>query len=490
MGRFPSAIKLTFVADSNVMKISFLLQSSPQTHQATCVIGNKIPKSLKITSKADKALTAKPSKWRKIQFYFDEGKHYVRVPNPPKDQNKSEYLRKMGVELYNYLQGNDLDSCFITEGKSEDAKNLAEGLVLKDYRFEKYKKEPHAYTLKSIAFNQSSLNKIELSELSSKLKAIYLSRDLVNEPANILTAVELANRIKAAGQEFGFSVDVFGKKKIQSLRMGGLLAVNQGSTKEPTFSILDYQPESTEDVKTVVFVGKGIVYDTGGLSLKPTPNSMDIMKCDMGGAAAVIGAVCAAAASKLPLRVIGLIPATDNQPGPDAYQPGDVITMFNGTTVEVMNTDAEGRLAMADALAFAKKYNPDLALDVATLTGSSMRALGRKSGATMGTASPKVMDQLKKAGANSYERVVEFPLWDEYAEDLHSDIADTKNLGPTPFADVIIAGKFLEKFIEYPWIHIDIAGPAFLSAPNGYLPSGGTGFGVNLLYHFLKDLKL
>ena len=472
------------------MNISFLLQTGAKSNQASCFIGNKVPNTLKITSNASKALTAKPSKWRKMQFYFEEGKYFVRIPNPEKGKNRSEYFRKLGAELYGYLKSNDLQSCFILGGSSEDEKNLAEGLVLKDYRFEKYKKEPESYSLKTIAFNKSTLTEKELSTLSSKLKAIYLSRDLVNEPANILTATELANRIKTAGKEFGFGVDVFGLKKIQSLRMGGLLAVNQGSTKEPTFSILDYHPKKEKELKTVVFVGKGIVYDTGGLSLKPTANSMDIMKCDMGGAAAVIGAVCAAAAAKLPLRIIGLIPATDNQPGPDAYQPGDVITMYDGTTVEVMNTDAEGRLAMADALTYAKKYKPDLAIDLATLTGSSMRALGRKSGATMGTASSKIMDQLKKAGHASYERVVEFPLWDEYAEDLHSEIADTKNLGPTPFADVIIAGKFLEKFTAYPWIHIDIAGPAFLSAPSGYLPSGGTGFGVNLLYHFLKDLKL
>jgi leucyl aminopeptidase len=472
------------------MNISFLLQPTAKKNQATCIVGNRVPTTLKITSKAAKALNAKPSKWRKLQFHTDDGSCYIRIPLPENKDNRAEYFRKLGVEVYAVLKNSDLDSCFLSGQNSDDLINLAEGLALKDYRFEKYKKDPCAFVLKSIAFDKSKISSEEADLLVSKLKAIYLSRDLVNEPANILTAVELANRIKTAGKDFGFKVEVFGKKKIQSLRMGGLLAVNQGSTKEPTFSILDYTPEKNSKVKTVVFVGKGIVYDTGGLSLKPTPNSMDIMKCDMGGAAAVIGAVCSAAALKLPLRVIGLIPATDNQPGPDAYQPGDVITMFDGTTVEVMNTDAEGRLAMADALAYAKRYNPDLALDLATLTGSSMRALGRKSAATMGTAPAKVMDQLKDAGLKSYERVVEFPLWDEYAEDLHSEIADTKNLGPTPFADVIIAGKFLEKFTDYPWIHIDIAGPAFLSAPNGYLPSGATGFGVNLLYHFLKDLKL
>lgn len=472
------------------MNISFSQQPSAKPNQAICLIGDKIPPALKVTNKGVKALNKKPAKWRKFQYYFDEGSHIFRIPLPEKNVNRAEYFRRMGANIYDALKGFELKSCFLTGNSSEDSLRFAEGLALKDYRFENYKKEPDPFFLDSIAFSKGGVSLGEMADLGSKLKAIYLSRDLVNEPANILTAVELSNRIVAAGKEFGFNVEVFGKKKIQSLRMGGLLAVNQGSTKEPTFTILDYKPKTKGKVKTVVLVGKGIVYDTGGLSLKPTPNSMDIMKCDMGGASAVIGTISVAAAAGLPIRLVGLIPATDNQPGPDAYQPGDVITMYDGTTVEVMNTDAEGRLAMADALAYAKKYKPDLAFDLATLTGSSMRALGRKAGAAMGTASKEIIDQLETAGMNSYERVVVFPLWEEYAEDLHSDIADTKNLGPTPFADVIIAGKFLQRFTDYPWIHIDIAGPAFLSSQNGYLPSGGTGFGVNLMSHFLKDLKL
>ncbi|HKL39675.1 MAG TPA: M17 family metallopeptidase, partial [Cryomorphaceae bacterium] len=274
-----------------------------------------------------------------------------------------------------------------------------------------------------------------------------------------------------------------------SLKMGGLLSVNQGSTKEPTFTIIEYKPKNATNDKPVVLVGKGIVYDTGGLSLKPTANSMDIMKCDMGGAAAVAGAIHACALNDLPLHVIGLIPATDNQPGPDAYAPGDVITMYDGTRVEVMNTDAEGRLVMADALAYAKQYKPMLVMDLATLTGSSMRAIGNYAGATMGTADEKTKKTLLTAGFESHERLVEFPLWDDYDTDLHSDIADTRNLGPTPMADVIIAGKFLQKFTDYPWMHMDIAGPAFLPSARGYLPKGGTGFGVHLLYEFFKKLS-
>ncbi len=170
----------------------------------------------------------------------------------------------------------------------------------------------------------------------------------------------MANRIADAGKKVGFEVEILGRQKIEALKMGGLLAVNQGSVQDPSFTIMEYKPKNARNKQPIAMIGKGIVYDTGGLSLKPTPNSMDVMKCDMGGAAAIIGAIYACAKAELPVHVVGLIPATDNQPGPNAYQPGDVITMYDGTTVEVMNTDAEGRLAMADALTYAKKYKPEL----------------------------------------------------------------------------------------------------------------------------------
>jgi len=299
----------------------------------------------------------------------------------------------------------------------------------------------------------------------------------------------MAKRFKDGGKDAGYKVEILGKSKIKALKMGGLLSVNQGSTKDPTFSILEYKPAKAKNKKPIVLVGKGIVYDTGGLSLKPTLNSMDIMKCDMGGAAAVAGAIFAVAQAQLPVHIIGLVPATDNQPGPDAYGPGDVITMMDGTRVEVMNTDAEGRLVLADALAYARKLNPELTIDLATLTGSSMAAIGNYAAALMGSASDKVKTDFMNAGTNSWERLVEFPLWDDYENDLESDIADVKNLGSTPLAGVIIAGKFLERFTDYPWLHVDLAGPAFLPSSRGYLPKGGTGFGVNLLFNYFKNWK-
>ncbi|HKK39597.1 MAG TPA: leucyl aminopeptidase [Cryomorphaceae bacterium] len=451
-----------------------------------CFSGTQIPESIAdiITSDGEKSLKARFSKGQKVRTVSDDKLLLIQGAPLESGKNKPEQLRQLGASVWEELSRQRLKEVELT---GEGAVFIAMGMALKDYRFEIYKKAANPYSLDKVSILSSSNE--EIKELTGLTEAIFFARDLVNEPANILTAKELAQRIVNAGQKGNYSVEVLGKSRIKSLKMGGLLSVNQGSTKEPTFSIIEYKPKNAVNDKPIVLVGKGIVYDTGGLSLKPTANSMDIMKCDMGGAAAVAGGIHASALNNLPLHIIGLIPATDNQPGPDAYGPGDVITMYDGTQVEVMNTDAEGRLVMADALAYAKQYHPSLVMDLATLTGSSMRAIGNYAGATMGTADEKTKKTLINAGFDSHERLVEFPLWDDYDTDLHSDIADTRNLGPTPMADVIIAGKFLQKFTDYPWMHIDIAGPAYLPSSRGYLPKGATGFGVHLLYEFFKKLS-
>lgn len=214
---------------------------------------------------------------------------------------------------------------------------------------------------------------------------------------------------------------------------------------------------------------------------------MDYMKCDMAGGAVVAATIYAAAKSKLPLYIVGLIPATDNRPDGNAYVPGDVITMFDGTTVEIKNTDAEGRLILADALSYAKKYNPLLVIDVATLTGSAEIIAGNKAIVGMGN-SPEHLEVLKQSGDDVFERIIEVPLWEEYAKPLKSEIADLNNLG-TREAQSTIAGKFLEHFTDYPWIHLDTAGVSFFFEKDSYRPVGGTGIGVRLLYNFLKKLN-
>ena len=267
--------------------------------------------------------------------------------------------------------------------------------------------------------------------------------------------------------------------------MGGLLAVNQGSLDEPTFSILEWKPKNAKNKKPIILVGKGIVYDTGGLSLKPT-KGMDIMKVDMAGAGTVVGAMHAIASNKLPKHVIGLIPATDNRPSGNAYAPGDVVTMFNKLTVEVLNTDAEGRMILADALSYADKYNPELVIDLATLTGAAARAIGHFGIVSMHKNAEKYHSQLKESGNVTHERLAEMPFWDDYDTLLKSDVADIKNIGG-PIAGAITAGKFLSNFINYPWIHLDIAGPAYVESSYGYRGKGATGMGVRLLYNFIKN---
>jgi leucyl aminopeptidase len=359
-------------------------------------------------------------------------------------------------------------------------------LLLANYQFLKYKSDKKANTLTSVSLISNKISKEDLSELHTIVEATYIARDLVNEPVIYLTAEQFSEEIKKLGKTAGFKVEVFNKAKIQSLNMGGLIGVNKGSPNPPTFNVLEYKPAGAKNKQPYILVGKGVVYDTGGLSLKPT-ESMVQMKCDMAGAAAVTSAIYALAKNKIPLYVIGLIPATENRPDGNAITPGDVITLHNGKTVEVANTDAEGRLILGDALSYASKYKPKLVIDLATLTGAALRAIGQEGIVYMGNASDEVKKEFTKAGNEVYERLVEFPLWDEYDKYIQSDIADLRNLG-NEYAGAITAGKFLEHFVDYEWLHLDIAGMAFLTAPDSYRGKNGTGIGVRLLYHFLKKL--
>ena len=422
--------------------------------------------------------------------HFSHHHYFVVLADKPTPAQVAEQLRRAGHTLHAQLKAEKVATVFV-ENHSQTANAallLAEGLALSAYQFEGYKtdeKSRKAPALKEVYLVGNAASASQIHELDGLLQGVILARDLVNAPVNKLNAVQLAERIAEAGDQAGYTTDILDLAKIEALRMGGLLAVNLGSPEPPTFSILEYKPANAKNEKPYVLVGKGVVFDTGGLSLKPTPNSMDLMKCDMAGGAAVAGTLFALAKNQVPLHVIGLVPATDNRPGGLAYAPGDVITMHSGLTVEVKNTDAEGRLLLADALSFAKRYNPELVIDLATLTGAAVRALATEASASMGTAEPATMQQLSEAGYAVHERLVEFPLWDEYADHMKSDIADLSNLGKGE-AGHISAAKFLERFAEgYPWIHLDIAGPAYLTAPESYRGKGGTGVGVRLLYEFL-----
>jgi leucyl aminopeptidase len=367
---------------------------------------------------------------------------------------------------------------------AQKALAFAEGMLLADYRFDKYITKGEKVQPVSLVIEGKGADK--LAELLIVCDAVKTARNWVNEPVNSLNAQGLGEAFQALGQSLGFKVEVFGEAQIESLKMGGLLAVNRGSQEPPTFSVLEYKPATAKNQQPIVLVGKGVVFDTGGLSLKPTPNSMDMMKCDMGGAA-VVGAVFEAIAKlQWPIWVVGLVPSTDNRPGEMATCPGDIITMYDGTTVEVLNTDAEGRLILADALTFAKKYEPQLVIDYATLTGAAARALGTYGSALMAQAPDSVVKSLKKAGENTYERLAELPLWEEYYEEITGGIADLKNLGKGE-GGAQSAAMFLRHFTDYPWAHIDIAGTAFSTSPSHYTPKGGTGVGVRLTLEFLRQ---
>lgn len=422
----------------------------------------------------------------------DGGRFVFIVFNEDKDKGhkQDEQWRKDASSVVALCNQNKLEELALVNltGKNKVTALAAEGALLGNYQFRKYRtsEKNGANTLKNIIIAMEEADRAELEQVQITAEATLIARDLVNEPLSYLTAEQLSREIQELGRKAGFKVEIFNKAKIQSLKMGGLLAVNLGSPNPPTFTILEWKPKHAKNKAPYVLVGKGVVYDTGGLSLKPTPGSMDTMKCDMSGAAAVACAIYAAAKAKLPVRVVGLIPATENRPGGNAYVPGDVLTMYDGSTVEVLNTDAEGRLILADALSYAKQYKPELVIDLATLTGAAARAIGPEGIVYMSTASEKVNKELEESGKRVYERLVQFPLWEEYDNYIKSDIADVKNIGGTN-AGAITAGMFLKKFTDYPWVHLDIAGPAFLEKPDGYRLKNGSGVGVRLIFDFLKN---
>jgi leucyl aminopeptidase len=442
-------------------------------------------------SKADKSLPAEINafikKFQKSEDKFDYMKNASGFVFFVKEEQKDEELRVAGSKIMAQLN-KEVHSLALV-GEQDAVMMVLEGLLLSSYQFIKYFKDADkkVYGLKTVQVSKEISAK-KLEELRSVIKAVFWARDRVNEPVSHLNATQLAEAVAEIGKDAAFSVQVLEKTQIESLKMGGLLAVNRGSMDPPTFTIAEYKPEKPLNKKPIVLVGKGVVYDTGGLSLKPTPASMDVMKSDMAGAACVAGAIYLAALQKLKVHVIALIPATDNRPGMNAYTPGDVITMYDGTTVEVLNTDAEGRMILADALAYSNKYKPELVIDAATLTGAAVRAIGTKASIVMGNADDKYFNVLEKAGNEVHERVVRFPFWDEYGAEMKSTIADLKNLGGAN-AGMITAGKFLEHFVKAPYIHMDIAGPAWLDAKEDYKGQGGTGAGVRLLYNFLKKYK-
>jgi len=362
---------------------------------------------------------------------------------------------------------------------------VAMGFALGAYSFDKHKSEPKPSLIESVSFVDGTDD--DLAAATAALittEGILLARDLVNESAMYKSPVTMAAIATEMASEAGLGIRVLDEAEIESERLGGLHGVSLGATNPPRLVELRYEPDGAEAFLAVV--GKGIVFDSGGLSLKPAA-SMEEMKTDMSGAAAVFGAMKAIAGLGLPIKVVGITPLTENMPGGGAVRPGDVLHTRNGKTIEVLNTDAEGRLVLADGLALAAEQSPDLVVDLATLTGACMVALGYKIAGLFGTDEGVAM--VSTAADSAGERVWHLPLPDDYRKQIDSDVADMKNTGER-YAGAITAGLLLKEFAgDGPWAHLDIAGPARASDTDGYILKGGTGFGVRTIVELARQMS-
>jgi leucyl aminopeptidase len=382
---------------------------------------------------------------------------------------------------------------------------MSEGAILGGYRFTEYRSDDGAdeqelQRMTILHTDQASLEDLERGVLrgQASAEATAYVRDLCNHPSNIMTPSRLADEARKIAKERNVRVTVLERREMERLGMGALLGVARGSHEPPKFIILEYQGGSKPlrrmpgrngkgkgTVKPVVLVGKTITFDSGGISLKPADN-MEQMKADMTGGAEVLATVRAASRLRLPLHLIGILPATENMPGGSAIKPGDILKTLSGKTVEVQNTDAEGRLILADGLAYATRYRPSAIVDVATLTGACAVALGQFAIGMLGN-DDSLKRRIQQAGLKSGERVWEMPLWEEYFEQLKSDVADMRNIGGRG-GGMITAGLFLSKFVgDVPWVHLDIASTDWSERERPYITKGPTGIGTRLLLQYLLD---
>ncbi len=368
--------------------------------------------------------------------------------------------------------------------------HLGFGALLSSYKFEKYKTEKPKDTLKKITIipNNITSARKDFKKLDAIAKGIYTARDFVSEPPNVLTPAEFAKRTQDIMKKLGVKIEIFDEAKMKQKKMNLILTVGKASENRPKMAVIHYQGAKNKSDAPIALVGKGLCFDSGGLCIKPG-TSMLSMKQDMAGGAGVIGAIEALAIQKAPVNVIGIVPMVENSIAGNAYRPDDVITSYSGKTVEVINTDAEGRLVLADALWFAQEFKPKAVINMATLTGAIVVALGNEY-AGMFSNDEKLADGLYKAGIKCNEKVWQFPFNKSYENQLKSEIADFKHMGKAGNAGSITAATFLKKFIKEntKWAHLDIAGVAYSEAKtNPMNPYNATGFGVYLLNTLILD---
>lgn len=422
-----------------------------------------------------------------------------------KQKYSAEVLRQSAAGLF---KGNkvadkivfDLSEVVLGIGAERASKALSEAMLLAKYEFLKYKEKP---ALKKKDKETELIlvleEKKDLRPAEAGIKAGMLSsgatlyaRDLVNEPASVCVPLHLAEHARniAAESKGKVKVKIFGREESRAKGMNAFLAVAAGAEEEPYFIHLVYKGQKTSDkkIKRIALVGKGITFDSGGLQIKPG-ESMATMKLDMAGAAAVLGVFSRLAELAPKMEVHGIIAATENMPGPKAYKPGDIVRAMNGKTIEIGHTDAEGRVTLADALSYAVKLKPDFIIDLATLTGACMVALGEEICGLMSNSN-KLAEKIKTSAKEAGEKIWELPLEDGYRQLIKGTHGDVKNSGGTRYGGAITAGLFLEEFVSgVPWAHLDIAGPAWAERETiPYMPLGGTGYGVRTLMEFLKKI--
>ena len=393
-------------------------------------------------------------------------------------------VQELGLKEFSLLPFSILD-----EGLAEA---ILEGICLSVYKFNKYKSEPSKLSeLSDVTIlvdaddqdMQSVLNKSSLI-----VDAVHFSRDLCNLPPNECPPAELARVAMAIADEHNLKVRIIERYEMESLGLNGIISVGKGSNNQSKLIILEYRGAS-EDQKPYLFVGKAVTFDTGGISLKPG-DKMDEMKFDKCGGCTVLAVIRGAAALRLPVNIIAMVPSVENMPSGSSYRPGDIIKMYNGKTVEVANTDAEGRIILADSIAFGiKNYDPRAVIDIATLTGAAIIALGANVAAAIGNDT-SLMDKLKKVSEKTAEKLWELPLYEEFHDQIKSQVADIKNIGGRQ-GGAITAAAFLANFVaDRPWIHLDIAGTAWTQEgtyERSYNPKGATGYGVRTLIKLLQN---
>lgn len=368
---------------------------------------------------------------------------------------------------------------------------LLEGAGLANFQYNDYKSESDTTPLKKIELLTSAGEAKSNADLANRISRIcmgtHLARGWVSMPPNDKRPEQFAHLLAERGRKAKLSVTVMTEKKLTEMKFGALLAVAAGSTNKPRLVIMDYNPKGAK--QTIAFVGKGVTFDAGGINLKPS-GSLEDMKMDMAGAAAVAGTLLTVAELKPDIRVIGAMPLVENMPSGDATRPGDIIRTYAGKTVEIGNTDAEGRLILIDTLAYIKKkYKPAMMIDLATLTGACIVALGEKIAGVFSPSRP-LAKLISACGRTTHERCWQMPLPDDYKELLKSDFADLKNVSASRWGGAITAALFMSEFVgDTPWAHIDIAGPAYAKKANSYCGPGGTGFGVRLLCELLNKIE-